>query len=59
MSSTDSDQEVTDEYDELVNIKNVIVLLRENIDALVKIVFKNFCFQNFGHRQKTGIRRLQ
>lgn len=34
MSSTDSDQEVTDEYDELVNIKNVIILLRDNIDAL-------------------------
>uniref|UniRef100_A0A336L0X1 non-specific serine/threonine protein kinase n=1 Tax=Culicoides sonorensis TaxID=179676 RepID=A0A336L0X1_CULSO len=34
MSSTDSDQDVTDEFDELVNIKNVIVLLRENIDAL-------------------------
>lgn len=34
MSSTDSDQDVTDEYDELINIKNVIILLRDNIDAL-------------------------
>lgn len=35
MSSTDSDQDAADEYmDELVNIKNVIGLIRDNIDAL-------------------------
>lgn len=35
MSSTDSDQDAAEEYrDELENIKNVIGLIRDNIDAL-------------------------